>query len=922
MGHRLLGAGLRTVLPALLLVAGGASAQESLGETDAPSTSNRSPLPAAVSADRIPQGSVEVDGSLDDEIWSQVTPLSGFIQGDPVEGIPAEHETEVRVAFAEDAVYVAARMWDSDPAGIATQLVRRDGEGSFDWFSFAIDTNLDRRTGYYFRVSAAGVQRDEYLFDDNETDAAWDAIWESAVQIDDRGWTAEFRIPLSQIRYQSSSDPQTWGINFARRRVANSETSYYALISRTQRGKVSQFARLEDVRVPKAVRRIEARPYVLTSMHNGPATDGDPFFDGRDFDGRFGTDLRLGLGSAFTLDATINPDFGQVEADPAVINLTEFETFFEERRPFFVEDANLLNFGLSGHRNGLFYSRRIGRSPQGSAPSGSSFTDVPSAATILGAAKITGRTSGGLSVGGLAAVTQRETGRAFIAEDGSLVDYVAEPRTQYGVLRLQQDFNDGASQVGGIVTTSARSLPGDGSFEFLPSASFSAGVNFEHQWDDRTWALTGFLAASHVRGDSTALIHIQRSSNHYFQRPDALYESVDSSATSISGIDWRLQLDKRRGEHWTWGVWAAQVTRGFEINDLGFSQRREVLDGGTRVSYQEIQPGSLFRSYNISFFTYHNWSHEALNDAWSWDSWKTAHTGGSFNLNTRVGFLNFWGANLDLSYSPNNYSRTATRGGPIMIDPGSWRTNVRFNTDRRKALSFNTNISYRQNHGGSGRDLSLRAGVELRPSPRIELSLSPSWQVQRDGAQYVTSTDAVAFEPTYGRRYLFAELERKTLSMVTRLDFTVSPDLSFQLYAQPLLSSGDYVRYRQLAASSSYDFREFEPGMTGSDGQGGVACLSGDICRTPDNYWHVDFDGDASTDYSFRDRDFNFRSLIGNAVLRWEYRPGSTLFLVWQRQQSAYASMGDFDFGRDAEALWGIPANNVFIVKVNYWLGL
>ncbi|UCC26676.1 MAG: carbohydrate binding family 9 domain-containing protein [Gemmatimonadales bacterium] len=910
------------LIPALLFLSAPLGAQESLSDLEVSRTPSKSPIPWTFPVDRIPQGTVDVDGRLEEEVWSQIQPLSGFVQGDPVEGIPAEYDTEVRVAFAEDAIYVAARMWDTEPGSIGTQLVRRDGEGAFDWFSFAIDTNLDQRTGYHFRVSAAGVQKDEYLFDDNRTDVAWDAIWESAVQIDDRGWTVEFRVPLSQIRYQASPDPQAWGINFARRRLANSETSFYALISRTQQGKVSQFARMEDVRVTKAVRRIEARPYVLSSLHDGPSSAEDPFFDGREMSSRFGTDLRFGLGSAFSLDATLNPDFGQVEADPAVINLSAFETFFEERRPFFVEDANLLNFGLSGHRNGLFYSRRIGRSPQGSAPSGAAFTDVPDAATILGAAKITGRTAGGLSVGGLAAVTQREMGRAFLPEDGTLTDYVAEPRTRYGVLRLQQDFNGGASQFGGILTTATRSLPNDGSFDFLPSSSFSAGLNFEHQWDDRTWALTGFLAASHVRGDSTALIRIQRSSNHYFQRPDALYESVDSSATSISGIDWRLQLDKRRGEHWTWGIWAAQVTGGFEINDLGFSQRREVLDGGLRVTYQEIQPGTLFRNYNISFFTYHNWSHEALNDAWSWEAWKTAHTGGGFNLNTRVGFLNYWGANLDLNYGPNNYSRTATRGGPVMIDPGSWRANLRMNSDRRKAVSFSTNLSYRENHGGSGHDLSLGAGVELRPSPRLEISVSPSWQVQRDAAQYVTSTSVVPYEPTYGRRYLFAELERTSLSMVTRLDFTVSPALSLQLYAQPLLSSGDYVRYRQLAAASSYAFREFEVGMVGADGSGGVLCRSGDICRTPDDKWHVDFDGDQSADFTFRDRDFNFRSLIGNAVLRWEYRPGSTLFLVWQRRQSAYASVGDFDFNRDLDALWQIPSDNVFIVKVNYWLGL
>ncbi|HSG48289.1 MAG TPA: DUF5916 domain-containing protein [Longimicrobiales bacterium] len=912
---------------ALLLCAGLPAAHPAHGQTTleeehgVPTADRDRRLPRAFEAFRIQGVEVQVDGRLDEEIWSQVQPLTDFVQGQPVEGAPAQHDTEVRLVFGEDALYVAARMWDTNPAGIGTQLVRRDGEGAFDWFGLSLDPNRDRRTGYYFRVSAAGVQRDEYFYDDERSDVAWDAIWESAVQVDDQGWTAEFRIPLSQIRYQASSEPQTWGANFARRRIASDEVTYYALISRQQRGRVSQFAEIRDVVVTSAARRIEARPYLLSSLHDGPAMPGDPFFDGREFQGRVGTDLRFGLGSAFTLDATINPDFGQVEADPAVINLTAFETFFEERRPFFVEDANLLSFSLSGMRNDLFYSRRIGRAPQGRTPSGAGFVDVPESATIGGAAKITGRTTGGLSVGGLLAVTQQETGQAFLTDTGETVDFTVEPQTQYGVLRLEQDFNGGASQLAGIFTTLNRSLPGDGSFDFLPSSAYTAGGRFEHQWNDRTWALTGFVAASHVRGDSTALIRLQRASNHYYQRPDATRESVDSAATSMTGLEWRLQFDKRRGEHWTGGIWVAQLTRGYEINDLGYSPNRERLDGGFRVSYQEIQPGSLFRSYNLSFFTFHNWSHEVLDDVGSWDSWKRAHTSGSFNLSARGELVNFWGGNLDLSYSPDNYSRSATRGGPVMLDPGSWRTSLRMNSDRRQAVNVSGNVGYRRGTRGSGSEFSLGAGVEVRPSPRLEVSVRPSWSLQREGAQYVTSTDILSYDPTYGRRYIFADLERKSLSMETRADLSLSPTLTFQLFAQPQISSGDYITYRQLQETGSFDFRDFREGAW-LGGLGPVRCAGGDLCRTSEDELHVDFDGDGTADFQFADRDFNFRSLIGNAVLRWEYRPGSTLFLVWQRRQAEYAGMGDFDFGRDLDALWGIPADNVFIVKLNYWLSL
>lgn len=909
------------VLVALALVAAPATAQESPGETsgEGPGETRAVPLSTAL---RVPRPAIEVDGYLDEQVWTRAKVLTGFVQREPVEGIPAEEDTEVRLVFAEDALYVAARMWDSRPGEIATQLVRRDEWGAFDWFSVSLDPNLDRRTGYRFQISAAGVQRDDYLFNDREEDRNWNAIWESSVRLDERGWIAELRIPLSQIRYEASPDPQTWGVNFSRRRLSTDERTDYALVSRRQEGVVSQFARLEGVQLPDAVRLLEAQPYILSSLERGPATPGDPFFDGTATSMRVGTDVTVGLGSAFTLDATVNPDFGQVDADPAVINLSAFEIFFEERRPFFVENANLLNFELAGRRNNLFYSRRIGRSPQGDEPDGADFTDVPDAATILGAAKVTGRTAGGLSVGGLAAWTRAETGRAFHAEDGSIRDFTVEPGTGFGVLRVQQDFNEGASNVGVVGTVTSRNLPADGAFDFLPSDAFTGGLNFEHQWDDRTWALTGFLAGSHVRGDSTAILELQEASNHFFQRPDATRESVDSAATSMSGVEWRLQFDKRRGDHWTGSVWLGQVTRGLEINDMGFSRRREVLDGGFRIGYREIQPTRLFRSYQLSFVNFHNYSHEALDDPGSWQSWKRARTGGRFRLEAGGEFQNFWRGELQFGYEPQRFSRTATRGGPLMVEPGGFSSSLRFNSDRRKAVNLDGNVNYESRLMGGGRQASIQLGLEVRPASTLEIQLQPRWQMDRTAAQYVTTTGAVPWAPTFGDRYIFADLDRKTLSLNTRVNLTVSPTLTFQLFAQPQLSSGDFLTYRQLAESGTFEFRDFQPGQAGGSLPGDqLACTGGDICSDGDDL-HVDLDGDGITDFDFRDQDFNFRSLLGNAVLRWEYRPGSTVFLVWQRQQAAFASVGDFDLRRDLDALWGLPADDAFIIKFNYWLSL
>lgn len=890
-------------LAALLACVAPALAQQSGGDGDGNGRARLRPMRASMSAAPRPSDIV-LDGVLDDAAWASALPARGFIQREPVEGVPAEEDTEVRVLFDDEAIWIGLRMFDSEPERISRQLFRRDDQGQADYVEIGIDPNMDRRTGYVFAVTAANVQADKYLYDDEREDRAWDAVWSSAVSVDAEGWSAELRIPLSQIRYDATEGVQVWGFDVHRLRLASNERTFFSLVSRLQQGTVSQFGTLEGVRVPESVGRTELRPYVVSSLHRGPAEAGDPFFDGSATNARVGVDLRYGLGAAFTLDATINPDFGQVEADPAVINLSDFETFFDERRPFFVEDARVFDFSLSGGRNQLFYSRRIGRSPQGDAPDGTLFEDVPDNATILGAAKLSGRTTSGLSIGALAAVTGNEKGRALFEESGTIGDFLVEPRTEYGVFSLQQDLNEGTTTFGGIVTALRRELPEDGSFDFLPSTAFNGGVRFEHQWGDREWALWGFLAGSRVNGTEDAITRIQRASNHYFQRPDATRFSLDPAATSISGAEWRLQFERRSGEHWTGSVWAAQVTKGFDINDLGYSGNAERLDGGFRFGYREIRPGSVFRNYSLNFSTYHNISHEVLDEGlFSLASVRDAYLRGSANLNLQGTLLNYWSGHVSVQYSPDGMSRSATRGGPVMKDPGGWRLDSRFNSDRRKKVSWGGNLELRHENVGTGSEISASGNIQIRPSSRLEISFQPRFQRENVSDQYVTSTSVLPYDATYGRRYIFSDLERRTVSMETRVEWTFTPHLTFQLFAQPLLSSGDFVSYKQLAAPRTFDFQ-------------GLATTA------LNDRQYVDFDGDRRSDFDFSERDFNVRSLIGNAVLRWEYRPGSTIFLVWQRRQSDRVLLGDFDFGRDLDALFAAPSDDRFIIKVNYWLGL
>ncbi|MEJ2502784.1 MAG: DUF5916 domain-containing protein, partial [Gemmatimonadota bacterium] len=586
----------------------------------------------------------------------------------------------------------------------------------------------------------------------------------------------------------------------------------------------------------------------------------------------------------------------------------------------------ILDFNLADRRNSLFYSRRIGREPQGAAPDGAEHVTRPDASTILGAGKLTGRTGGGLSVGALAAVTASERGEAFFAGDGgagdSIAGYLAQPRSYYGVTRVQQDLRGGATTVGGIVTGTRRALPEDGTFVFLPRDAYSVGIDFEHMWGDREWALEGFWAGSLVRGSTDALLRIQESSGHYFQRPDSDFR-VDSAATAMVGAQWQLSFERRSGDHWTGSVWAGELTPGFEVNDLGYSRSSERVDGGARIAYQEVEPGPLFRSYVVTASTWQNWRHSALDDPWAASAWGRAHKGGELQLGAHGTLNNFWGGMLSVSRQLETFDDGATRGGPLMVDPSRTSGSLWLHTDRREPVSLDGSVSYGRGEGG--RSLRTGLGLTARPSPGWEVEVEPSFSWSRSAAQYVTAFSDSAYGPTYGARYLFGDLDRRSASLETRLNVTFTPDLTLQLFAQPLIEAGEYRRYAQLASARTFAFTPFVQGTpVDGDGDGEAeSCGAGTICEL-DGYQYVDLEGDGrvSGETRFADRDFNLVSLRGNAVLRWEYRPGSTLFLVWQQRRSEYRNFGDFDLARDRSDLVDLHPDNVFILKMNYWLGV
>ena len=863
----------------------------------APDTSTASVPSLAVGR---PAGGLQLDGLLDEPAWAEATPASGLTQRDPDEGASPTEQTEIRVLLGGDALYVGARLSDRDPSRIRALLTRRDATSESDRFTVELDSRYDRLTAFVFEVNPRGVRRDGILQSDGTVDYSPDPVWEAAVRQDTAGWSAEIRIPLSQLRFNRGAD--TWGVQFIRFIQRRGEEDVFAYVPKTEHASVSRFGRLTGLAELPPSRHVELAPYVTGRGEYIHSTFGDPFRDGSDYFTTGGTDLRLGVGGNLALDATINPDFGQVEVDPAVVNLTTNETFFDEKRPFFLEGASLFSFAQVNAYNtagfpGVFNSRRIGLQPQRSFESDDvAFSEVPTATRIPAALKLTGKSPGGWSVGLLDAVTREERGR-FLDSLGVLHQVPVEPLSNYFVGRVRHESADGNSAVGGLFTAVDRRLDDSTLAGLLRSSAYLAGVDLNRYWDNQGWALDAFVTGSLARGDPAAIARTQRSAVRYYQRPDAEHFSLDTTRTSLTGYNGVVSLTKLSGR-WLGSLTLQDKSPGYETNDVGFevfTNRRAVA---TDIGYVTYRPGRLLRNYRVDLFTTHEWDYD-----WNRITF-------DIGLKQVARFRNFWQATLTSHFYPATSDDNLTRGGPIAHAPGARELILRLDSDPRRRHTIGLETDWYWDVAG-GHYVSLSPSVTLQPRANLQIALTPNVVSQHLKAHYVqTEPDATATD-TFGARYVFAEVRQTQVAFETRVNWTFTPTLSLQLYAQPLISANAFRDYKELRAPRTYDFAVYgrDQGTITPDGSGGFT---------------VDPDGPgAAGTFTIADQSFNFRSLRANLVLRWEYRPGATLFLVWQQSRSNQVDgVGDFDLGRDFRGLRTTPADNLLAVKLSYWLGL
>ena len=847
-------------------------------------------------------GSIAVDGRLDEADWGRALPAKDFLQRDPDEGKPATEPTEVRILYDSDAIYVGARMFDSEPSKIAKRLTRRDGDtdGIADRFIVGFDGMHDRLTGSLFWVTAAGSIGDGVLYNVSSDDETWNGVWDAAVTIDGQGWIAEMRIPFSQLRFPAA-ERQVWGFHAVRVVQRKHEEAWWAFIPKKESAVVSLAGELDGLDGIETRPHLELLPYVTArGEFSGTAAAGNPFDDGRTQSAAGGLDLKWGLSSNMTVDATVNPDFGQVEVDPAVVNLSVFETYFQEKRPFFIEGSQAFSrFGQNGasgfmgfNRSNptLFYSRRIGRSPQGSASG--DFVDTPSATTILGAAKVTGKTSGGWTVNLIDAVTSREY--ADTASGSARGRVEVEPLSNYLAARAYRSVGQRAGY--GVLATAVNRDLRDGDLEArLVDSAYVVGA--DGHWffsDKRDYVVTGSFSGSRVAGSTAAISRLHRSSARYYQRPDATHVALDPAATALSG--WSFQSDFNRnsgGFRPNASFWA--VSPGFEANDAGFSTTVDRMGMHAAMSWQKPTPDAFSRYRNLFAAT--------------WSTWNFA--GDRMSRGYYTSFFatlrNYWSFDLMAIAGPGSYSDRLTRGGPLMKSPAFFQVAGEVEGDERKAVVWSLEGSYESSADGSWSGGGM-ASVRVKPLPTLSVELGPNFTHQLNALQYVKAVADPAASAMLGTRYVFAALDQTELVMETRVNYIVNPRMSLQVYLQPLLSVGRYAGFKEAAKPRTREVIEY-----GADaGSIGYDTAAATYRVTP---------GAGGAPFSFANPDFNYKSLRVNAVFRWEFKPGSTLYAVWTQQREQEETDGPFRFRRGLSSLMDVPSDNVVMVKMSYWFG-
>lgn len=833
-----------------------------------------------------------IDGNFNDTAWSCVEWAGDFTQNEPSDGKPPTFPTFFKILYDNTNVYVAIKAIDKEPSKISHRLTRRDILDG-DKVGVYIDSYFDRRTAFCFIINTAGVKVDYLLSNDESQDLTWDPIWTAKTAITEEGWNAEICIPLTQLRF-SKNDDQTWGLQVVRGIFRNEEFSSWKYFPRQSSGYVSQFGLLTGIQKIKPKKEVELLPYVMTSIDRNKKEDGNPFQTGQEDKITAGLDGKIAVTNDMTLNFTIHPDFGQVEADPSEVNLSSYETFFQEKRPFFIEGKNIFNFNMNiGDGNlsndNLFYSRRIGRTPHHDPDlEDNEYIKIPYKTSILGAFKLSGKTKNGVSVGVMETMTGCE--KATIDKEGVRRTLTVEPFTNYFITRLQKDYDKGNTIFGGMITSTNRDLS-DSHLKYLPDAAITGGLDFSRYWHNKDYYITAKGIFSQLHGTKEAMIEAQESPVRYYQRSDAKHLKVDSNLTTLQGHGGTIEFGKLGGGHFQFLTWISWRSPGLELNDMGYLRQADEIQQIFWAGYRIFKPTWIFRSFNVNMNQYKGFDFSGLQK----------YSG--YNTNFNGQFLNYWSFGCGVNRDEAGYSVNELRGGPALRNPGGISSWYSLETDNRKKIKFILNYDH---YWGDQRycdfeDYSL--SIVYRPSNALTITVSPVYNIGKNDLQYVTDL-------TYNnnKRYIISNIERKEISTVIRLDVSLTPELTIQYYGQPFVFSAHYSDYKMVTSPRARKVENQYYPFTGNEIQFNPA----------DNTVEIDENRDGLIDYSFDNPDFSFFQFRSNLVIRWEFLPGSTAYLVWSQGRTGDDTMGKLTYRQGVNDLFNIYPQNIFLFKISY----
>jgi Domain of unknown function (DUF5916) len=847
-----------------------------------------SPRQPVYTTTRLSTAKPVIDGKLDDDCWTKGTWAGNFTQWIPKEGAKPTYPTELNIQYDDRNLYVAFRAYDGEPDKILRQADVRDAFTG-DMVGVNFDSYRDYRTGFEFTITAWGQKVDLVLFNPMNWDLNWNPVWKGKVGSEDSAWVAEYEIPLSQLRY-SRKDEQVWGMHVWRWISRLQEESDWEIQSKTGPGMLYNFGELRGIRGLKKSHRLEIMPYTLGDLKTMKTEPGNPFADkGKVWGGNAGLDAKIGISSNFTVDLTVNPDFGQVESDPSVMNLTMFETFYEEKRPFFLEGLTIFDYKFDNQS--LFYSRRIGHSPSRLvSPNDNLFVKSPDKTSILSAVKFSGTTSRGLSVGLIQSVTANEFAR-LSDRDGNRTSTKVEPLTSYTVARIQKGYKAGNTVVGGIATSTNRFIE-DKNLESLSSDAYTGGLDLLHHWKDKEFFIDARLIGSYINGSKEAIALLQQSSARYYQRPGAYYLKYDTTATHLSGWGGKFKIGKGSKGLWRYSTGATWLSPGLELNDLGYMNTADEINQENVVSYLINQPVSIFRTYNISLEQFNTWNFHG------------AYLGSGAHFSFTAEFKNQWSFAANLIYHSKTLDTKVLRGGFDMIMPHKITSFGSLHTDPAKKVTAGLAYSYEYTGNNSAVNYQIQPGIDYRPINNLKIRVTADYTDNHDLLQYIATSSAVP-----GNRYILGTIDQKTLGLTFRVDLNLIPEFSIQYYGSPFISRGSYSQLKYVTDPKAKVFGDrFEVYQNPVLSEG--------------SYQLYDYANGPRIDYSISDPDFNFHEFRSNLVAKWEYRLGSFIYLVWSSHKSGYTNASHASIGESYKQLRGIFPNNIFLIKLNYWFSL